>query len=46
MQFGLCTSGAKTYNNFGLLDIFSKSWKEEEDDEAVRYIGGIMVTRQ
>ena len=45
MQFGLCNSSEhKSYNCFGLLDIYAKPWKEEEE-EAERFIGGIRVTR-
>jgi len=45
LQFGLCKSSPnKSYNCFGLLDIYSKDWNTPDSD--VRYVcGGIRVTR-
>lgn len=46
LQYGLCTSGKnKSFNTFGLLEIYSKSWDAKED-VGDRYIcGGIRVTK-
>jgi len=49
MQFGLCNSGQKSFNTFGLLEIFSKPWSENDDMSDINILrrtvcGGIRVT--
>jgi CRISPR/Cas system-associated exonuclease Cas4 (RecB family) len=47
LQFGLCNSDPfKSFNCFGLLEIYSKSWGDEDEDgsEGRMLFGGIRVT--
>jgi CRISPR/Cas system-associated exonuclease Cas4 (RecB family) len=46
LQYGLCSSSTnKSYNSFGLLEIYSKPWNSKEDIGDRYLCGGIRVTR-